>query len=174
MDRFFSSQIGLNDAGVLPDFIRPALGDRFAEIEYFHALADVHHHPHVVFYQPDRQLEFVSNPPDHFYEPADFTGVHPGGRFIEQKELGPKRQGATNFHTALKPVGEVFRKFECVLPKPQQIHDLLSRLFDPPLASYEPWGAQHRLQKTVTEPMMLRDANVFENAQAVPKADTLE
>ena len=60
------------------------------------------------------------------------------------------------------------------MPKPQQIHQFLSRLFDPPFALYEPRGAQHRAQKPVAELMMLGDANVFENAQAVPKADTLE
>src|SRR5208337_1110219 len=174
MDRFFFSQIGLDDSAVLPDFLGPALRDRFTKIEHLHALANVHHHPHVVFYQTDCQFELVSNPADHFYELIYLALVHPGGRFIKQKQPWAQRQGTGYFHSTLKSVGEVLRKFERVLPKPQQFHQFLGRLFNPLLASQEPGGAQDRMQKTVAEQMMLGDTKVFENAQTVPEADALE
>ncbi|SPF50185.1 hypothetical protein SBDP1_850046 [Syntrophobacter sp. SbD1] len=174
MARFFSSKISLDYAGVPSYFIGCALGDRLAEIEHFHVPAHAHYHPHVMFYQKNCQLEFVSNPADRFYQLADVARVHSGGRLIEQKEPGPKRQRAAYFHTPLKSVGQIFWEFEGIVPKPEQIDQFFSPLFHPPLACYEFFGAQNRVQKPVTELMMLGDAKVFENTQAVPKADILK
>jgi hypothetical protein len=88
----------------------------------------------MMFYQADRQLEFVPNPEDQFYEPVDFARIHSGCRFVEQEEPGPKGESPAYFHSPLKPVREVFGKLPRAMPKAQQIHQFLSRPFNPPLA----------------------------------------
>src|SRR5277367_2782775 len=54
MRRLFGAKIGGNHIRVAPDFIRLALRDQAAEIEYGDLFGNIHHQVHVVLNQEDR------------------------------------------------------------------------------------------------------------------------
>ena len=66
--REVSSQVGLDHGGVALHVDWRAGGDRPPEVEDVHVLADLHHEPHVVLHQQDRQLALVAQPADESHE----------------------------------------------------------------------------------------------------------
>ena len=48
-----------------------------------HVLAHLHHEPHVVLDEEDRQLALVAQPPDEADELVDLLVVEATGRFVE-------------------------------------------------------------------------------------------
>ena len=62
--RIGSPEVGLDHLRVLLDLVGRARGDRHAVVEHGDALADVHHQPHVVLDEQDRQRELVAQPAD--------------------------------------------------------------------------------------------------------------
>ena len=72
-------------------------------------LADIHHEPHVVIDQQDRNRKLLANVADRLGQVLLFARVHAGRRLVEQQHLRLRGQRAHDFQTPLMAVAEATR-----------------------------------------------------------------
>src|SRR6185437_4333453 len=87
-----ATKIGLDDAWILLDLLRRALGKNLALMHDQNALAVGHDHLHVVLDQHDRETELGMEPCNRRTELRGLLRVHTGGRFVEQQERRLRRE----------------------------------------------------------------------------------
>ncbi len=78
-----------------------------AEIQDRQALAEIHHHPHLVLDQQDGQGEFVLQLADELDQVLGLRLVHARGGLVQEEELGPADQGPGHLDPPLLPVRQV-------------------------------------------------------------------
>ena len=90
--RFDDFRISLHGRGM-------AFGDFLAVIEHHNAVADVHHQPHVMLDEQQRDA-VVADAPDQLAERNALGGVHPRGRLVQREELGVGGEPAAGMNPA--------------------------------------------------------------------------
>ena len=84
-------------------------GDRPSEVQHQDAVADGHHHLHVVLDQQDGHA-LVPDAPDQADQLLALALVHAGGRLVQEEEPRAGGQGAGDLEPPLVPVGQVPRE----------------------------------------------------------------
>jgi len=83
-----------------------------------HVLADVHHQPHVVLDEEDRQLALVAQPPDQADELVDLLVVEAAGGLVEQQQARPAGERSRELDALQRPVRKAGRPALRVLRDP--------------------------------------------------------
>src|ERR1051325_2164244 len=102
-------EVGFDDLRIALHLRGLAFGDFLAVVEHHHAVADVHHQPHVVLDEQDRDA-LRADRFDERAQPEGLGGVHPRRRLVQREELGRGREGACHLHAALVSVGQASRR----------------------------------------------------------------
>ena len=167
------AEVGFDDVGIGPDFLRRAVGDFHAVVEHDQVLADAHDELHVVFDEDDGDVAFEDGV-DEVDEGLGFAGVHARGRFVEKQELGARGQGAGDLQAALVAVGKARGAGERGIAKPHEIQALHGVVHDAALLGALGARAQHRAEEVGGSAAMAADAHVVEHGQRREKPDVLE
>ena len=93
--------------GFATDLLRRALGDLLAVVEDGDAVADAHDHLHVVLDEQDGQAQLGPQLVDERHHLGRLARVHPGGRLVEQQELGLAAERAGDLEPTLVAVRQV-------------------------------------------------------------------
>ena len=168
------AQVSLQYLRVALDFLGGALRDGLAEIQDGEALAEIHHHPHLVFDQQDGQGEVVLQLADSPDQVLGFRLVHARGGLIQQKQLGPADQGPGHFDPPLLPVRQVLGRGVGIMGevKPlQQFKGLAGHLL---LGRSETPAAPQGVQQGIAMLGEGAQADVVQDAQLFEQADILK
>jgi len=84
-----------------------AVADLFAVVQHHHAVADVHHHAHVVLDQHHGGAELVVHIEHEAAHVLLLFHVHAGHRLVEQQHLRLHGQRAAQVDTLLQAVGQL-------------------------------------------------------------------
>src|SRR3990167_5963529 len=122
------TEVRADDFFVVAHFVGCAVADLLAVVEHHHAIADVHHHAHVVFDQHDGGAELVVDVQHEAAHVLLLLDVHAGHRLVEQQHLGLHRQRAAQVHALLQAVGQAPHGGLAVSLDLEEIDDVLDEL----------------------------------------------
>src|SRR6185369_1942678 len=105
------SQVRLNYLRIVLDLFWQAERDTFAVIDNLNALADAHHHFHIVLDKQNRQSEAISDLLDQVHQVFLLRRIHAGRGFVEQQQLRPSRESTNNLEPALRTVRQTRAAF---------------------------------------------------------------
>src|SRR5512141_1005912 len=127
-------EVRLHHLGVFPDVPWRSFSDLHAEVQYGDAVADVHHHAHVVLDHHNGHSPLLL---DVEYEPRHVLGlllVHPGDGLVEKEHLGTHGEGPCEFYPLLESVGQGTHRLPTKVFDLEEVDDILLHLL-----------AEHRL-----------------------------
>ena len=103
-----ASNIGFDHRRIAADIGWQPLRQLDAVIEHGDLFGDIHHQPHLVFNQQNRNAQLF-----HFHnelqQGIDFFRIHAGSRLIEQQQLRFAGQGTGDLQPALRAIRQIFR-----------------------------------------------------------------
>src|SRR5664279_1329461 len=103
------AQISFNHLGIARDILGMSFGELLAEAQHHQAVRKAHDGLHDMFDHEhgDAAVADVSHNSDHV---RDFGGIQPSQHFVQQKQLGMRRQCAGNLQTLLAGYGQGTRR----------------------------------------------------------------
>src|SRR5687768_3496636 len=167
------SQVGLDDLRVLLHLGRRAFGDLLAVVEHQHAVADVHHQPHVVLDQQQRDA-VVADAPDQLAERNALRGVHARGRLVQGEELGLGGEGPRDLEPALVAVRQAAGGLVRACADADVVEQLQRAFLDGLFLCQGALGAQHRADHPGAAAQVPADHHVLKRRQVGEQADVLE
>src|SRR3954464_333696 len=81
-----NTQVSSDDALILANLVRSAIADLATIVEHDDAVADIHHHAHVMLDEHDCGAEFIINVQNEAAHVLLFFDIHPGHRLIQQQQ----------------------------------------------------------------------------------------
>ena len=108
---FLFSQIGFNYLWISTDIGRQSLRNDLTEIKNQKMFTKRHDQTHLMLYQPYSELKFFSNPLYQFNKLINISGIHAGGRLIQQQKFRLQSKRPSYLNPALQTIGKVFRVF---------------------------------------------------------------
>src|SRR5207245_1593788 len=155
-----SAEVGFDDSWIAVDLLGQAFGDLHAVVHNDDAIRDLHHQRHVMLDEEDRQPA-VSHRADEARDLDPLIGVHAGRGFVEQQQLGARRQCASHLGAAAVRVGEAERRI--IEPRLEPLAEEIDRGMDlrlggplgPKRAGPEGYRSQHAAPRPVVRPLTL-------------------
>jgi hypothetical protein len=114
------AEVSFNDAGMISDIGRTAVGQFFSVIEDGNSVAGAHHDLHVMLDEHHADAGLL-NSTDHANQPAGFGSVQSGGRFIRQDKPRLANKGTRNFKQPLMAIGKASGDH---IRRPQQAYEI--------------------------------------------------
>ncbi len=168
------SQVGANNLGVALHRPGCSVCDLSAEVEDHHAIGDIHHQAHVVLDQDHGDAELFLDVEDETGDIFGLLEIHPGGRLVEQENLGVHRQCSSQFDSLLHPVREHADQALAEGLDLQEIDDVLGT---GPVDYFLTLGSapvDGSRQRTVREMEMAAEQDVVQHGQILEQFDVLE
>ena len=138
------AQVGADHLGVALDLVRRARGDPLAEGEHGDAVAQVHHHAHVVLDEHDRDAPLLLDVEDEAGHVLGLLLVHAGHRLVEEQDAWPHGQRAGQVDPLLQPVGQAPHRAVAQVLDLQEVDDLVLHLLpERDLLAPCPGGERH-------------------------------
>ncbi|CAN4001764.1 IMPACT family member yigZ, partial [Dysosmobacter welbionis] len=162
----------VDDALIVLDLRRCAVGNQLAEVQHIDPVGDVHDQVHVVLDQKHRQAELRADLPDEGRQLVGLLGVHARSRFVQQQQLRIRGQGPGDLQPPLLAVGQGVR----LLPgNVAEVH-LRQQLFHP-LALPRlllPVQMEGRSEEIARRTAVHGRQHVVEHRLVLPQTDILE
>src|SRR5712691_4645526 len=152
-----SAEVGFDDSWIAVDLLGQAFGDLHAVVHNDDAIRDLHHQRHVVLDEEDRQPA-VAHRADEARDLDPLIWVHAVRGFVEQQQLGARRQCASHLGAAAVRVGEAERRI--IEPRLEPLAEEIDRGMDlrlggplgPKRAGPEGYRSQHAASRPVVRP----------------------
>src|SRR6185503_10704332 len=167
------SQVSLDYLRVLLHLCRRALGDLLAVVEHHHAVADVHHQPHVVLDEQHRHA-IVAHAADQLAERDALRRIHAGRGLVEREQLGLGGQRAGNFQTALVAVRQAAGRMVRFAADAHVVEQLQRPALNLLFLRQGALVAEDRAEHAGSRTRVAADHHVFERGKIHEQADVLE
>ena len=169
------AEVRLDHQRIVADRLRVALGELLAVVQDGDVLRDPHDDLHVVLDEQDRDAELVAQALHEAREVRGLLRVHPGGRLVEQQQLGLGRQRPRDLDAALVAVGEVRGELVVQARLQADVRQHLGRLLAHlALLPADPRRPEDRAEQPGLHPRVLADHDVLERRHRPEQADVLE
>src|SRR5512143_3289190 len=166
-------QIHPDHLPVLLDREGTVLGDLLPVAHHDDLVRDLHDDRHVVLHEQHGDAH-VADPRDQPSHIVRFPHVQPGRGFIEQEELRLAGERPADLDDALLAVGEADRLRSGMGADPEQFHDLVALLTDPPLLLPRERQVQHPGKESRPAVDVAADHDVLEDRHLREEPDMLE
>ena len=143
-------------------------------IEHRHPVAHAHDHAHVVLDQEHGDPQLRTNALEQPGHLAGLRRVHPGGRLVEQQQLGLTRERTRDLETPLVTIREVAGQLVVAATEPDVAEPAARRLADLLLFGRVAGQAERRVDQSRAHPGMLADHYILERGHVPKEADVLE
>ena len=127
-----------------------------------------------MFDEPDADVELFADEADEVHQFDFFLGVHAGGGFVEEEDLGLGGEGAGDFEAALLAVGEVAGELVGAGFEAEGFEEDVGGGFVLVVFELVVWGAEDGAEEAVGDGLVESDEDVFEDGEAAEEADVLE
>jgi hypothetical protein len=117
-------QVGLDHFGVVAHFLWRAVPDLLAVVQHHHAVADVHHHAHVVLDQHHGGAELVVHVQHKAAHVLLFFHVHACHGLVQQQQLRLHGQRPAQVHALLQAVGQLAHRCLAIGLDLQEVDDV--------------------------------------------------
>src|SRR5712671_1427016 len=167
------AQIRFDHFRIALHFGRHPFGDGLAVVEHQHAIADVHHQPHVVLDQQHRHTARAHGL-DKLPECEGLRHVHARSGLVERQQLRLGCKRPRDFQTALVAVRQAARGVVGAIAYPDIVQQLRGARFDAPFLPQRRRPAQDGADHARLRAAVPADHHVLEGRKVGEQADVLE
>src|SRR3990167_5674536 len=168
------AQIGTDHVFVVAHFVGAAVADLLAVVEHHHAVADVHHHAHVVLDEHDGGAELVVHIEDEAAHVLLFFHVHAGHGLVQQQHLRLHGQAVAQVHALLQAIGQLAHGRLAKRLDFQEVDDVLDVLAVADLLALGRADTQRLHQQVAFDLEVAAGHDVVDHAHALEQRQVLE